>query len=32
MNDNGYPIDYYSKKVYQRIELLKIQGNEDKAG
>ena len=31
MNDNGYIIDDYSKKnVFQRNELLKIQGNEDK--
>ena len=33
MNGNGYLIDGYSKrKVLQRNELLKIQGNEDKEG
>ena len=33
MNDSGYLIDDYSKKkVYQRNELLKIDGNEDKEG
>ena len=33
MNDNGYRIDDFSKrKVFQRNELLKIQGNEDKGG
>ena len=33
MNDNGYPIDDYpKKKMCQRNELLKIQGNEDKEG
>ena len=33
MNENGYLIDDYSKKkVFQRNELLKIQGNEDKEG
>ena len=33
MNGTGYLIDDYSKKkVFQRNELLKIQGNEDKEG
>ena len=31
MNENGYLIDDYSKrKVYQRNELLKVEGAEDK--
>jgi len=33
MNDNGYLIDDFSKrKVFQRNELLKVQGNQDKDG
>ena len=33
MNENGYLIDVYSKrKVFQRNEILKIEGNEDKEG
>ena len=33
MNENGYLIyDCSKKKVFQRNELLKIQGNEDKEG
>ena len=33
MNENGYIIDGYSKrKVFQRNEILKIEGNEDKEG
>ena len=33
MNENGYLIDEYSKKnVFQRNELLKIQGKESKEG
>ena len=33
MNENGYLIDDYSKKkVFQRNQSLKIQGNEDKEG
>ena len=33
MNENGYLIDDYSKKnMFQRNELLNIQGNEDTEG
>ena len=32
MSENGYPIDDYSTKVFQRNGLLNIGGNEHKEG